>query len=564
MIQLQSLMRARLAPPQWAASTSFVPRWLLAMLLAGLALPANAQQPTVRFVLQDGARVSDVTTVVARATCAENCDIAKVEFSVDGKLRYTDTSTPYSFDWDTLQDTEGQHTLTATVYDTAGRTATATITVVVDNELSKGADYHADAALAALKEGNLDLAMNYARRALKIDPGNLKAARAVAAIHRKRGEIPQAIEVLEKANIPQDDIDARADLVGLYMAAAADASSTEDFLAYATKAISQYKLMLAAKEARLVAAQSGKKSPIPAGDTAFYAHQWEPAIQQYQKCGESLDAPLECANRLALAYIRAGRLKAAELLLHTLDRSHRADAVTNAVEALLLVRNHALEDARAMVKEGAAGGALAPMLVLAAIEIIEQNKKEAARLLERANAIAPDVPEVQLLRAYVLPDPIDADHAIMKALEVDPTSAEAYAERGFRTLLGGGKNRFAAADALFAFALKQDKWCLCAMMGQALSLLWQHRAADAEPIVKQITLMDPDGADVHMLRAFYFQEADQTAYITPELDAARKADADRWGDAMVPEPRDLVARIFNYRPGITLSPASLYPSAAQP
>ncbi|MGC8668029.1 MAG: Ig-like domain-containing protein [Chthonomonadales bacterium] len=564
MIRLQNPM----GRPQLKAGCSRMRAVSRICLLAGLAIllarSATAQQPTVRFVLQDGARVSDVTTVVARATCADNCDIAKVEFSVDGKLRYTDTSTPYSFDWDTLQDTEGQHTLTATVYDTAGHTATATITVVVDNELSKGADYHADAALAALKQGNMDLAVNYARRALKIDPGNLKAARAMAAIDRKRGEISKAIAVLEKANIPENEVDARADLVGLYIAAARDAPSTEDFLTYAAKAIDQYKRMLAAKEAQLTAAQQGKKSPIAAGDTEFYAHQWEEAIKQYQKCGESLDAPLECANRLALAYVRAGRLRAAELLLHTLDRSHRADAVTNAVQAYLLVRNHAMDDARALVKEGASGGALAPTLVLAAIEITQQNTKQAARLLERANALAPDVPEVQLLRAYVLPDPIDGDHAILKALELDPMAAEAYAERGFRILLSTDKNRFASADALFAFALKQDKWCLCAMMGQALSLLWQHRAAEAEPIVKEITRMDPNGADVHMLRAFYFQEADQTAYITAELDAARKCDADRWGDAMVPDPRDLVSRIFNYRPALTLSPASLYPAPGTP
>lgn len=552
--------------PEWRPLPKrgwWLPRFA-AVLMGALALPAAAQQPTIRFVLQDGARVSDVTTVVARATCADNCDIAKVEFSVDGKLRSTDTSTPYSFDWDTLQDADGQHTLTATVYDTAGRTATATITVVVDNELSKGAEYHADAALAALSQGNVDLAMNYARRALKIDPGNLKAARAMAAIYRQRGDVSKAISVLEKAAIPENEVDARADLAGLYMAAAADAPSTDDFLAYADKAIAQYKLMLAAKEARVNAAQQGKPNPVAAGDTAFYAHQWEAAIQQYQKCGESLDAPLECANRLALAYIRAGRLRAAELLLHSLDRSHRGDAVTNAVQALLLVRNHALDDARAMVKDGAAGGSLAPMLVLAAIEITQKNLKQAASILERANAIAPDVPEVQLLRAYVLPDPIDGDHAIMKALEADPISAEAYAERGFRILLSTGKNRFAAADALFAFALKQDKWCLCAMMGQALSFLWQHRVAEAEPVVKEITRLDPDAADVHMLRAFYFQEADQTAYITAELDAARKIDADRWGDAMVPDPRELVARIFNYRPALTLTPASLYPRGSRP
>src|SRR5207247_2650709 len=122
-------------------------------------------------------KVSDVTTIVARVSGGEDVGIAKVEFMVDDQLRSTDTSTPYSFDWDTLDETEGSHTLTATVFDAKGQTKRAKLSVMVDNELSKGADYHADAAMDSLKAGNPGAAANSARKALKIDPMNRKAAR---------------------------------------------------------------------------------------------------------------------------------------------------------------------------------------------------------------------------------------------------------------------------------------------------------------------------------------------------------------------------------------------------
>jgi M6 family metalloprotease-like protein len=83
-----------------------------------------------------GATVSGTTTVSASAS--DNVGVTKVEFYVDGVLASTDTSSPYSFAWDTTTAANASHTLSTKAYDAAGNVGTsAGVTVTVNNS---GAD----------------------------------------------------------------------------------------------------------------------------------------------------------------------------------------------------------------------------------------------------------------------------------------------------------------------------------------------------------------------------------------------------------------------------------------
>src|SRR5262249_31008611 len=97
------------------------------------------------------------------------------------------------------------------------------------------------------------------------------------------------------------------------------------------------------------------------------------------------------------------------------------------------------------------------------------------------------------------------------------------------------------------------------IMGGALSLLAQKRYQEAESLVTQLSKQDPSGPDTHVVQALYYSEADKTFKIQSELEMARKLDPDKWQDALVPTPQDLIARIYKYRYQPVLSPASLYP-----
>jgi hypothetical protein len=74
-------------------------------------------------------------TLAVSATATDNVAISKVEFYRDDNvLLTTDTSSPYTFNWDSTTVTQGAHTLYAIAEDTTGlRTTSATMAITVDN-----------------------------------------------------------------------------------------------------------------------------------------------------------------------------------------------------------------------------------------------------------------------------------------------------------------------------------------------------------------------------------------------------------------------------------------------
>jgi hypothetical protein len=103
----------------------------VAVASSGVSTP-DTTPPTVSISSPtSGATVSGTITVSASAS--DNVGVAKVEFYLDGVLKQTDTSSPYTFSWDTTTATNASHTLTAKAYDAAGNTASASVTVAVNN-----------------------------------------------------------------------------------------------------------------------------------------------------------------------------------------------------------------------------------------------------------------------------------------------------------------------------------------------------------------------------------------------------------------------------------------------
>ncbi len=79
-----------------------------------------------------GATVQGTSTVSVAAT--DNVGVTKVELYRDGALVATDSSSPYSLDWDTKAVSNGSHALIAKAYDAANNSASsAARTVTVNN-----------------------------------------------------------------------------------------------------------------------------------------------------------------------------------------------------------------------------------------------------------------------------------------------------------------------------------------------------------------------------------------------------------------------------------------------
>jgi hypothetical protein len=102
-----------------------------------------------------GATVSGTTTISASAS--DNVGVSKVEFYVDSALKGTDTSSPYSYSWDTTAYSNGAHTLYTKAYDAAGNVGTSSSrSVTVSNSVPS--DDGGPLTAGTTANGNMDSA----------------------------------------------------------------------------------------------------------------------------------------------------------------------------------------------------------------------------------------------------------------------------------------------------------------------------------------------------------------------------------------------------------------------
>ncbi len=77
-------------------------------------------------------------TIIFSATASDNVGVTKVEFYVDGVLKGTDTTSPYSMTLDSTTLSNASHSLTAKAYDAAGNVATSTAVAFTVNNTTGG------------------------------------------------------------------------------------------------------------------------------------------------------------------------------------------------------------------------------------------------------------------------------------------------------------------------------------------------------------------------------------------------------------------------------------------
>lgn len=94
---------------------------------------SDTQPPTTSITSPvNGATVSGTVTISANAS--DNVGVTRVDFYVDGSLVGTDTTSPYSYAWNTTTYANGAHTLFTRAFDAAGNSGTsATVNVTVSN-----------------------------------------------------------------------------------------------------------------------------------------------------------------------------------------------------------------------------------------------------------------------------------------------------------------------------------------------------------------------------------------------------------------------------------------------
>ncbi len=108
-------------------------------LIYRIVTPSGSSDTTIPTVTltapASGATISGNAVISANAT--DNVGVTKVEFLVDSTIVNTDTTSPYSYNWNSAGTTNGSHNVKAKAYDAAGNSQTSTaITVTVSNTSS--------------------------------------------------------------------------------------------------------------------------------------------------------------------------------------------------------------------------------------------------------------------------------------------------------------------------------------------------------------------------------------------------------------------------------------------
>ncbi len=117
----------------------------------------DTQPPTAAVSAPAGGSTVGGGIVAITATASDNFGVTQVEFYVDGQLRCTDATPPYTCDWDVTNHKRlVPHSIYVKAYDLAGNVGTSpAVTVTVDNTLPMDQTAVYDAALKAPKCGTV-------------------------------------------------------------------------------------------------------------------------------------------------------------------------------------------------------------------------------------------------------------------------------------------------------------------------------------------------------------------------------------------------------------------------
>jgi len=130
--QAESLGNAPIARIQLGDNSTTPRSYDVAFDDVTVTTPSDVTPPTVTLT----APVNDALlagSLSLAATASDNVAVDRVDFLVNGNVIGTDTSSPYSFDWNSASVPDGPSTITAKAWDVSANSASSSVNVTVDN-----------------------------------------------------------------------------------------------------------------------------------------------------------------------------------------------------------------------------------------------------------------------------------------------------------------------------------------------------------------------------------------------------------------------------------------------
>ncbi len=497
--------------------------------------------PRLTVVPEAGSRVSDIVEI--RVTSSE--PLKRVDFLLDGNPVGSDTSTPYTWTWDTLSVSEGEHVLTLRVLDMNDRTMSTEVRYVVDNGLSRGGTFYLEASRKHLAEGRWDEALKAARRAVRLLPNDGQAHHLLARAWLGVSQWTKAVESAEQA-------------VKL-----SPSPETFDTLAHAhlrvafAQTVDQEK-RFASLQSAIEAARRGGELLLSQAKTAqekahALAHlgRLEEAATTYLQAGSNRQNFLSAAR----CYLLAGRWQDAERMCNLAERQAGDKTVVSIYRALIKAARARTTEARNVLENLQETGEAKTLLALALAEIAlrEMKAADALRILVplHTQGTASEWMDTLLMTAFAeTRDFPRAEDHFRNALLHHPLNWLALAQKGYETLAVGSISTASRYFALAASIRPDDAWVLC---GQSLCAEDKRLAVElAQKAVKQ----SADDPWVVVVLSCAQSRAGQIEEAFRSIERARSMDRENYNMGVPPDVRRAgqIARIRGRRPVLPLEP----------
>jgi Tfp pilus assembly protein PilF len=462
-----------------------------------------------------------------KVTVQADDPVTQVEFYVGADLRDSDTSTPYEFRLDTLNEKDGPLKLVFKAYTTEGASGSKVLDVKIDNQISKGAGFHVQRATELLSESKWSEALTAGRLALKADPNSNPARLVLARANLGLKVYDQAQKYAEDAAAADPKDRTALDLLSVvdlqrafntYAKEGADQAETRAAIAEAIKAGVEARR----KSADLALEAVGQPTDanlIAYADAAIAGKRYSLAAIALQSAFEKDERRVDVGNRLAYAYVREGRYKDALTVLRRLQQQNLLDAYSNVLLSVVYAEtgdieksDAAMRDAMVADPKGTAVRAAQAYIALKFVRTNTNGKLSASLNYDRA----PSSPERQAAKTVFqqlatelgstpnqtteigyylgalynkLEEFNRSQSSFEKAALADPLNYDAFIEEGNRSLLIATtvKNldsaqvaaQYANAKAMFEAALAARDDSAEALTGLAIVSAFQGNTADA-------------------------------------------------------------------------------------
>ncbi len=538
-------------------------RLCLLSLLLFAACPLFADVNIKFDDLKEGDKISDISIIVVRADSSDGID--KVEFAVDDQLKFTTGSTPYIYKWDTIPETEGKHVLSVTAIDSNGVKKTVVLNLTIDNALDTGVEALAAISSEALKKNDKIRAVNYSRRALKADPTNIVAARALSAVLASRLDYDKAISTLSKAKNLEMSVEALLELSSYRVKRA----FLPEFVASVYKELEiVYSLRKQAADLNILQLKSKNAAPtdidakVQLGDTYFSAGRYKDAQSEYGAIAYKTDANFPVLNRLALSYIMDHREDEAIKILRTGLRDKTADAAAKATVGLALLRQKKFAEAKALTAEDGGKGNAACLLVASFADAALGKRELAFREALKAQETLGELGEVHYALSMSVPKLAESEQETVQAIALSPLHSGPYLAYANQYVLDKHKDNYVVGIAFGNFVLKFDPNNDSAKFFQTLVFLQSKRIPEAETYLSELLKKEPKAPDFQLAAAAYFEILEKSTASSERFEIAKRLYPEFASNILPFKPMEIVREMLirrRYRSEFFLTPASLYP-----